>query len=105
VRFLLCADPNGHVANVAMTAGSRETVGISDRLNRKGHPMRMPSLVDSNGEPSRDRTCDPLIKSQLLYQLSYRPTDEGKLYVAHYLSQASSTGSDPFQDNQLFSAR
>ena len=26
-----------------------------------------------NGEPSRARTCDPLIKSQLLYQLSYRP--------------------------------
>ncbi len=26
-----------------------------------------------DGEPDRDRTCDPLIKSQLLYQLSYRP--------------------------------
>jgi hypothetical protein len=25
-------------------------------------------------EPSRTRTCDPLVKSQLLYQLSYRPT-------------------------------
>ena len=25
------------------------------------------------GEPDRIRTCDPLIKSQLLYQLSYRP--------------------------------
>ena len=24
-------------------------------------------------EPSRTRTCDPLVKSQLLYQLSYRP--------------------------------
>jgi hypothetical protein len=23
------------------------------------------------GEPSRNRTCDPLIKSQMLYQLSY----------------------------------
>src|SRR5436305_13216175 len=27
----------------------------------------------SSDEPDRDRTCDPLIKSQLLYQLSYRP--------------------------------
>ena len=26
------------------------------------------------GEPDRIRTCDPLIKSQLLYQLSYGPT-------------------------------
>ena len=26
-----------------------------------------------NGGRSRDRTCDPLIKSQLLYQLSYAP--------------------------------
>ena len=26
--------------------------------------------------PSRDRTYDKLIKSQLLYQLSYRPTNE-----------------------------
>ena len=26
-----------------------------------------------NGEPGRDRTCDPLIKSQLLYRLSYGP--------------------------------
>ncbi len=30
-------------------------------------------LFPINGEPSRARTCDPLIKSQLLYQLSYRP--------------------------------
>ncbi len=27
-----------------------------------------------SGEPSRTRTCDPLVKSQLLYQLSYGPT-------------------------------
>ena len=31
-------------------------------------------LTLMSGEPSRARTCDPLIKSQLLYQLSYRPT-------------------------------
>lgn len=28
------------------------------------------------GGPHRDRTCDPLIKSQLLYHLSYRPKFE-----------------------------
>ena len=32
--------------------------------------------LDCHGEPDRIRTCDPLIKSQLLYQLSYRPTTE-----------------------------
>ena len=31
------------------------------------------------GEPDRIRTCDPLIKSQLLYQLSYGPTRGGLL--------------------------
>ena len=29
------------------------------------------------GERDRIRTCDPLIKSQLLYQLSYAPTRAG----------------------------
>src|ERR1041385_384638 len=31
------------------------------------------SCISANGEPSRTRTCDPLVKSQLLYRLSYRP--------------------------------
>ena len=31
------------------------------------------SFIFRSGEPSRTRTCDPLVKSQLLYQLSYRP--------------------------------
>ena len=31
-------------------------------------------LIGFSGEPDRIRTCDPLIKSQLLYQLSYGPT-------------------------------
>jgi hypothetical protein len=31
-------------------------------------------VVVAGIEPSRTRTCDPLVKSQLLYQLSYRPT-------------------------------
>ena len=29
------------------------------------------------GERDRIRTCDPLIKSQLLYRLSYAPTRAG----------------------------
>ena len=34
--------------------------------------------MSENGEPDRIRTCDPLIKSQLLYQLSYTN-------IIHYL--------------------
>lgn len=33
-----------------------------------------PDNKENSGEPNRIRTCDPLIKSQLLYQLSYGPT-------------------------------
>ena len=29
---------------------------------------------EEHGEPGRNRTCDPRIKSALLYQLSYGPT-------------------------------
>ena len=31
-------------------------------------------VLEKSGGCDRDRTCDPLIKSQLLYQLSYAPT-------------------------------
>ncbi len=31
-------------------------------------------LADKYGEPDRVRTCDNLIKSQVLYQLSYGPS-------------------------------
>ncbi len=30
------------------------------------------------GRPSRDRTCDPRIKSPLLYRLSYRPKSKSE---------------------------
>ena len=33
-----------------------------------------------SGERDRIRTCDPLIKSQLLYQLSYAPLNIMKLF-------------------------
>src|SRR5205807_6131562 len=39
-------------------------------------------LLQLSGEPSRTRTCDPLVKSQLLYQLSYRPTNLGQSKVS-----------------------
>lgn len=35
--------------------------------------------IRRSGEPDRIRTCDPLIKSQLLYQLSYGPIT-GRLF-------------------------
>src|ERR1044072_5717170 len=35
----------------------------------------------NSGEPSRARTCDPLIKSQLLYQLSYRPSCDARKII------------------------
>lgn len=38
-------------------------------------------VFSESGEPSRTRTCDPLVKSQLLYQLSYRPTNEKQFKV------------------------
>jgi hypothetical protein len=46
-------------------------------LNRRRRRERAVSLAGlddgdaQSGEPSRSRTCDPLIKSQMLYQLSY----------------------------------
>ena len=46
---------------------------------KEGQPCRLPQFIDSNNEPDRDRTCDPLIKSQLLYQLSYRPVSAGQI--------------------------
>jgi hypothetical protein len=44
---------------------------------KSGRSFNPPQVVENNGEPSRARTCDPLIKSQLLYQLSYRPKRVG----------------------------
>ncbi len=40
---------------------------------KNGRRFNLPQIIPDFGEPSRARTCDPLIKSQLLYQLSYRP--------------------------------
>jgi hypothetical protein len=37
---------------------------------KSGRLFNLPQVVARNGEPWRARTSDPLIKSQLLYQLS-----------------------------------
>ncbi len=41
----------------------------------------------SHSSPSRTRTCDPLINSQLLYQLSYRGIEQ--TYEANPVSRVS----------------
>lgn len=41
---------------------------------RKGHLCRYPFLIEINGDPTWTRTRDPMVKSHLLYRLSYRTT-------------------------------
>ena len=48
---------------------------------KNGRPLSLPQVIDNSGEPSRARTCDPLIKSQLLYQLSYRPLCDARKII------------------------
>ena len=67
-------------------SGNRKQVHIKMQ-NEKGVII---DALSNNGEPDRDRTCDPLIKSQLLYQLSYRPVKRRELYVAEMKCQAQS---------------
>jgi hypothetical protein len=42
--------------------------------NRRESRQHIDFIPEIFGGCDRDRTCDPLIKSQLLYQLSYAPT-------------------------------
>jgi hypothetical protein len=56
---------------------SSDVTSLSQKKN--GKLFNLPQVIENNGEPSRARTCDPLIKSQLLYQLSYRPPAEKKI--------------------------
>ena len=42
-------------------------------VTKGGKGIQAVTLTGVDGEPDRIRTCDPLIKSQLLYQLSYGP--------------------------------
>ena len=57
-------------------------------------------LVSGNGERDRIRTCDPVIKSHLLYQLSYAPT-----FSRHQVTEGWSSGlvmSDLCHHNLIF---
>jgi len=44
------------------------------QISVEGPTYYVIELIEKYGEPDRIRTCDPLIKSQLLYLLSYGPT-------------------------------
>jgi hypothetical protein len=63
-----CSAPLRHVI-----VGTRTLFAHQKQRAATSITEALPYLVDSSGEPSRTRTCDPLVKSQLLYQLSYRP--------------------------------
>src|SRR5216683_2350037 len=54
-------------------------------VTRKGSPPGLPHFTRTCGEPSRTRTCDPLVKSQLPYQLSYRPTCLNTSQLEYYI--------------------
>src|SRR6266853_3647765 len=59
---------------------------ICAKAETKEAPRRGASFVSSHGGRTRARTWDPLIKSQLLYQLSYAPhwPEAARLYQAGY---------------------
>jgi hypothetical protein len=48
------------------------------KLSKSAKTKKNPAIIEDNGalngEPAGARTRDPLIKSQMLYRLSYRPT-------------------------------
>jgi hypothetical protein len=48
---------------------------VSERVNKgKRAKSIRPHLIKNNGDPRRTRTFDPMVKSHLLYRLSYRTT-------------------------------
>jgi hypothetical protein len=52
-------------------ASSATTSGDCQKISRRGRAFEMiPQVYGLFGEPWWDRTTDPLIKSQVLYQLS-----------------------------------
>ena len=67
--------------------GCRRFSGCSVERPRKslipaarGSKRNADEAGEFSGEPDRIRTCDPLIKSQLLYQLSYGP-NTGRFFM------------------------
>ena len=47
---------------------------VADTAFEKSLEKYKPDAKDGFGERGRNRTCDPRIKSAMLYQLSYAPT-------------------------------
>ena len=60
------------VVDIPLTLCGRQTITFTGEMSSNASGCRaICELLD--GEPSRTRTCDPLVKSQLLYRLSYAP--------------------------------
>ena len=66
------AIPNKKVEAMEMLAHwsirqrSEQNVDQEERIDFEAFPQ----VIEKCGEPCRNRTCDPLVKSQMLYQLS-----------------------------------
>src|SRR5881396_2469565 len=76
-------EKDGHDAALGVFVGRSESPGMSTRLSTVPSLARIPCIGKMAvrrtgdrwiGEPSWIRTSDLLIKSQLLYRLSYGPT-------------------------------
>lgn len=77
---------------LAHTAGSGNGIPLTHWLVRRLKKMERELVAaspekgsgieaESLGEPGKNRTCDPLIKSQLLYRLSYGLSQERRNLV------------------------
>jgi hypothetical protein len=79
-----CTRGNGLPRKEPALLDGRTIIVRTLRQTKKRQVLKgnLPLLFSRTGEPSRARTCDPLIKSQLLYQLSYRPDARGKIIRA-----------------------
>jgi hypothetical protein len=61
--------PGGFCPALVIMLSSKRWSQVGQQ-KKNGRLFNLPQVIENNGEPSRARTCDPLIKSQLLYQLS-----------------------------------
>ena len=63
----------GREVNRRQTKVSNRARKVSNRATRRERGLRRYDFPGVSGGRTRTRTLDPLIKSQLLYQLSYAP--------------------------------
>ena len=69
-----CHHPQGDFSAKAHSRMGLKMMSVSKTSSRcRKRPTCYRLSKGKGGEPNRIRTCDPLIKSQLLYQLSYGP--------------------------------